>query len=82
MKSVPENSYLRLFHQIPWNTECLILHPKLPSGHAEGQQLRQHKIHSLQRQMANALGKHQFVVNKIHFRQGPTVEVKILLLQG
>ena len=28
-----------LFHQFPWSTECLILHPELLSGHIEGQQL-------------------------------------------
>ena len=38
-------------------------HPELPSGHVEGQQLQQHRIQSLQKQMANALGKCQFVVD-------------------
>lgn len=59
MKSVPENTQLSkdLFHQFSWHTKCLILHPELPSGRAEGQQLEQHRSQSLQRQMADALGK-------------------------
>ena len=57
MKSVPENIYLSkgLFHQFPWSTECLTLHPAFPSVGTEGQQLQQHRVQSLQRQMANAL---------------------------
>ena len=57
MKSVPENISLSkdLFYQFSWHTKCLILHPELPSGRAEGQQLEQHRSQSLQRQMANAL---------------------------
>ena len=43
-------------------TECLTVHPELSSGHVEGQQLQQQRAQSLQRQMANALGKCQFVV--------------------
>ena len=39
-----------------------VLNPELPSGHDKGQQLQQHRIQSLQRQMSNALGKCQFVV--------------------
>ena len=35
--------------------ECLSLHPEFPVGGAEGQQLQQHKVQSLQRQTANAL---------------------------
>ena len=32
MKSVPENIELSkdLFHQFPWGTECLTVHPKSP----------------------------------------------------
>ena len=47
--------------------------PELPAGGVEGQHLQQHRVQSLQRQMANALvvvqslanalGKHQFVVD-------------------
>ena len=37
---------------------------ELPSGCVVGQQLQQHKIRSLQRQMANALGKCQFAVDR------------------
>ena len=44
-----------LFHQFSWSTKCLILHPELPSGHVEGQQLQQHTIPSPQMQMENAL---------------------------
>ena len=64
-----------MFHQFPWSTECLTLHPALPSAGVEGQQLQQHRVQSLQRQMANALvvavpslgnalGKSQFVVDR------------------
>ena len=42
-------------HWLPWSTECLTLHPAFPSGGTEGQQLQQHRVQSLQRQMANAL---------------------------
>ena len=38
----------------------------LTSGHVEVQQLQQHRIQSLQRQVANVLGKHQFVVDTTH----------------
>ena len=62
MKSVPENIY-RLVPQFPWSTECLTLHPELPSGHIEGQQLQQHRIQSLHWKVANAPGKCQFVVD-------------------
>ena len=64
MKSVPENIYLK-----PHSTGFLgtqnasFLHPELPSGRVEGQQLQQHRVQSLQRQMANALGKCHFVVD-------------------
>ena len=59
MKSVPENTQLSKdpFHQFSWHTKSLILHPELPSGQVEGQQLQQHRIQSPQRQMADALGK-------------------------
>ena len=50
-----------LFHQFSWSTKGLILHPELPSGCVKGQQL--HRIQSLQRQMANAIGKFQLVVD-------------------
>ena len=43
----------RVPHSPPWT----------PSGDVEVQQLQQHKDQSLQKQMANALGKHQFVVD-------------------
>ena len=56
IKSVPENIRLSkdLSHQIPWSTQSS-LHPELPQGGAEGQQLKQHRVQSPQRQMANAL---------------------------
>ena len=60
--------------QFFWTTECLTLHPELPSGCVKSQQLQQHKAQCPQRQMANALvvaqslanvlGKCQFVVYK------------------
>ena len=64
MKSVPENIKLSkdLSHQFPWSIECLIP-PWTPSGGVEGQQLQQHRVQSPQGQMANALGKCQFVVD-------------------
>ena len=70
MKSIPEDIYLSkdLFHEILWSTECLTLHPEFPSGGVEGQQLQQHRVQSLQRQMANALCKHQFVVDTMKAR--------------
>ena len=48
MKSVPENIYLPkdLSYQFSWSTECLSLHPELPSGHIQGQQLQEHRIQS------------------------------------
>jgi len=58
-----------LFHQFPWTTECLTLHPKLPSG-VVGQQLQQyrHMANALVvggvQLLANALGKCQFVVDR------------------
>ena len=45
--------------------KCLILHPKLPSGRVEGQQLQQHGIQSAQMQIANTLAKHQYGVEKV-----------------
>ena len=36
MKSVPENSYPRLFHQCPWSTKRLIALTDLPSGALQG----------------------------------------------
>ena len=66
MKSVPKKYLFKdLFHQFPWSTECLILHTQLPTGLVEGQQLPQYRVQSPQRQMTNALGKCQFVVNTI-----------------
>ena len=61
MKSVPENIQLSkdLSHQFLWSTNCPTLHSELPSGSVKGQ----HKIQSSQRQMANALGKGQDVVD-------------------
>ena len=76
MKSVSENIQLSkdLFHQFPWSTEYLTLHPAFPPGGVEGRQLQQHRVQSLQKQMANtlvvgqsranALGKCQFAVDK------------------
>ena len=64
MKSVPENIYLKPHSTgVPGAQNASFLHPELPSGHVEGQQLQQHRVQSLQRQMANALGKCQFVVD-------------------
>ena len=56
MKSIPKNIQLSKdpFHQFPWSTECLTLHPEFKSGSVRGQQLQQH------RQMANALVDVQF----------------------
>ena len=61
MKSVSETIQLSkdLFHKFLWRTKCPTLHPELPSEHVKGQ----HRIQSSQRQMANALGKSQFVVD-------------------
>ena len=66
MKSVPGNIQLSkdLSHQFTRRTIVLALHPELPSGHVPGQQLQQHRSQSPERQTANALGKHQFVVDK------------------
>ena len=46
-----------------WSTVCLLLHPELPSGCVEGQQPQPHRIQPPKRQMANALGKCQFVLD-------------------
>ena len=68
MKSVPENIYLKPHSTgFPGAQNASFLHPELPSGHVEGQQLQQHRVQSLQRQMANALGKCQFVVDNIDY---------------
>lgn len=53
-----------LFHQFSWSTKCLILNPELPLRRVQGQQLQQQRIQSPQKQMANALGKFQIVVNR------------------
>ena len=51
-----------LSHQIPWSTECFT--PNwIPSGSVESQQLLWHSVQSLQKQMANTLGKRQFVID-------------------
>ena len=50
-----------LFHQFSWSTKGRVLHPELPSGRVKGQQL--HRIQSLQRQMADAIGEFQLVVD-------------------
>ena len=70
MKSVSENIRLSkgLLHQFPWSTECLTLHPELPSRHVEGQQLQQHRIQSLQRQAPTAISKHKSVADTTHPR--------------
>ena len=52
-----------MFQQFPWSTESIILYFELLSRHVGGQQLQEHKVQSPQRWMANALGKHQFVVD-------------------
>ena len=54
MKAVPENIRLskNLFHQIPW-TWVPQSYPELPRG--DWSQVQHHRVHSLQRQMANAL---------------------------
>ena len=77
MKSIPENILLskELLHQFPWSTECLCLFPELFLESVEVQQLQEHRVKSLQRQLANAyfvgvqslanaLGKGQFVVDR------------------
>ena len=56
------SNYLRTSSTNFLGAECLTLHPELSSGHVEGQQLLQQRAQSLHRQMANALGKCQFVV--------------------
>ena len=73
MKSVPENICLSkdLFHQSPWSTKRLALHPQ---GVLEVQ-LQQYRVQSPRRQtakalvvvqsLANALGRCQFVVDTL-----------------
>ena len=67
-----------LFHQFSWSRKCLSL-PEFPWGHVEGQKLQQSKIQSLERQMANALGKCQFVIDilmvKTHIKKYTTVVI-------
>ena len=62
MKSVPENIQLSedLSHQFPWIAELLTVHPEFPSEGVEGWHLKQHRV-----QVANALGKRQFVVDNV-----------------
>ena len=64
MKSVLENIQLSkdMFHQILWTQECLVLGPELPQGVLKVNSCSS-SIRSPQRQMANALGKHQFIVD-------------------
>ena len=64
MKSLPENIFLKPpSTSFPGAQNASFLHPELPSGRVEGQQLQRHRVQSLQRQMANALGKCQFAVD-------------------
>ena len=63
MKSVPENIYLKTCSTSFLVSECLTLYPEFPSWGVEGWQLQQRRVQSPQRQMANTLGKHQFVVS-------------------
>ena len=70
-----------LFYQFSSSTECLTFHPEFPSEGVEGWQLRQHRVQSPQRPMANALvvvqslanalGKCQFVVDKYMSQSHP-----------
>ena len=59
--------------------ECLIhvLHPELPTGRVEGLQLKQHRLQFSQSQMANALGKCQFIVDRCE--SPPDVLGKVML---
>ena len=57
-----------LFHQFPWSTECLTLHPEFASGSVEGQQLQWHRqmanaLVVVVQWLVNALGKCQLVVD-------------------
>ena len=60
-REISSRKYLSedLLHQFPWweseRAQCLTLRPEFSSGGVEGQQLQQHRVQSLQRQMANAL---------------------------
>ena len=63
MKSVPENIYLKTCSTSFLVSECLTLYPEFPPWGVEGWQLQRHRVQSPQRQMANTLGKHQFVVS-------------------
>ena len=59
-----------------WSTRCLLLHPQLPSGCVEGQQLQPHRIQPPKRQMANALGKCQFILDTHKTARGSLEENK------
>ena len=56
---VPENTYLTTCPTSSPGAQS-VLHPELPSGCAEDQQLQQHRIQSPQRETANALRKCQY----------------------
>ena len=56
MKSLPENIFLKPpSTSFPGAQNASFLHPELPSGRVEDQQLQQRGIQSCKRQMANAL---------------------------
>ena len=70
-----------LFHQFPWSTECLTLHPETPAGSVESRQLQQHRLpakaHAAVAQLrANALGKCQFVVDSTSGAGAPEKGIK------
>ena len=68
MKSVPKNIYLKTCTTSFSEAQSASLSTlELPSGCVEVQQLQQHRVQSPQRQMANALGKCQFVVDNIDY---------------
>ena len=59
--------------------ECIIhvLHSELPTGCVRGLQLKQHRLQFSQSQMANALGKCRFIVDRCE--SPPDVLGKVML---
>ena len=77
MKSVPENIYLKTCSTSFPGAQS-ILHPELPSGCVEDQQLQQHRIKSPQRETANALHKCQYVADSTLKGTEPRIAKTIL----
>ena len=69
MKSVPENIYLKICTTSFSEAQSASLSTvELPSRCVKVQQLQQHKVQSLPRQiLADALGKCQFVIHNIDY---------------